>query len=77
MGSSLDELRGRRAMARAFIKVLESISDSEPRKAEALRHYHAQYDEIQQAITALDPTDKPEDIVVGVKSATLSGSVPK
>jgi hypothetical protein len=77
MGSNLNELRGRREMARIFIKVVESVSDEDSRKAESLRHYHAQYDELQQAITALDPTDKPEDIVVGVKSATLSGSVPK
>jgi hypothetical protein len=74
---SLEELRGRRELARFCIETLETVSDSEPRKPKALQEYHRQFDEIQAAITAKDPSDKPEDIVVSVKSAIMRGSVPK
>ena len=74
---SLEELRGRRAMARFCVEILETVPDANPQKPSALKEYHRQLDEIQAAITAKDPSDKPENIVVKVQTAVMRGSIPK
>jgi len=70
---SLTELRFREQVALACIKQLGEISDE--RKDDAIDHYKSQLAEIREAIKIAEK--RPPDIVVQLKTATLSGDVPK
>jgi hypothetical protein len=62
----LQELRARRIICLACIRIIEEASDSDPRKAEALEEYKKQLAELDDLIAG-----KPPDIVVGLKPAVL------
>lgn len=67
----IEELKARIAICEFCIKTLETVDDSEPLKADALDHYHAQLKTLQSRLP------KPPPTVIGLKTATLSAKVPK
>ena len=66
---TLAELQARREMCLKFIELLEGMTD--PRKDAALVEYRRQLQSLNEQIDAL----KPPPVVVGLKTATLSGKV--
>lgn len=69
--SKLLELHQRRSICSLCITILEKEND-DPRKFEALRQYHREFDELQALITELDPADIPRNVNVELNSATLN-----
>jgi hypothetical protein len=68
-----DELKIRIKMCKYCIEVLEKEKD-DSRQPDALFHYKAQLVELE---SKLDSINRPPDIVIGLKPATLLGKVPK
>lgn len=81
-GESLEKLYARQAFARACVKMVQDeLAGENPdvRAPDALKRYTEQLASIDAEITViLEARDgKPPDVVVGLKSASLSGIVPK
>lgn len=68
MTEDLKELLGRKMVAESIIKELETVSDSDSRKQEAIDHYKKQLSNIESRIDK----SKPKDVVIGLKSANLT-----
>lgn len=68
---TIDELQMRRALCQAAIQTLDQVDDTDPRKAGALNNYKGQLAELDRRIAEL--TGTPPPVVVGLKSATLTG----
>lgn len=66
----LAELRARRAICQAAIKLVERETD-DPRRESALKEYQRQLAEIDRLITVI--TGTPPPVVIGLRAATLSG----
>ena len=67
-------LKIRISVCKFCIKVLETNATDDSRQPDALVHYKAQLVELE---SKLDSINKPPDIVIGLRSANLSGKVPK
>lgn len=65
--TDLQNLYLRRQMCQIAIEAIKGMDD--PRAPEALEHYKGQLSEIERQISA----NQPAPVVVGLKSATLSG----
>lgn len=68
MTEDLKELLGRKMVAESIIKELETVSDSDSRKQEAIDHYKKQLSNIESRIDK----SKPKDVVIGLKSTNLT-----
>lgn len=71
----LNELYMRRQVAQRIISLVDSIAevdDPEGRKPEALEYYKGQLAKFDTKIAAI--TGKPPPIVVGLKTASLTGT---
>jgi len=68
MTEDLKELLGRKMVAETIIKELETISDSDSRKQDAIDHYKKQLSNIESRIDK----SKPKDVVIGLKSTNLT-----
>ena len=74
--TKLDELMFRKQVAEFCISVLEKTAADDPRQPDALAYYRGQLAEIEaniaeySAAPAEDP-EKPQDIVIGLKTARL------
>lgn len=69
--SEVDKLYMRRAMCQFCIKTLDDMDESEPGRADALIEYKRQLASIDAKIA--EATGKPPDIVIGLKTASLTG----
>lgn len=79
---TLQEMRMRRILCDAMIRELMKMDD--PRRDDALEHYRAQLARIDGKIAEMEKAERqrlglpePEPVIVGLHSATLSGSIPR
>lgn len=68
-GNTLQELKARRAICQACIRVLDQEAAGDPEQPDAIEEYKRQLAEIDRQITEL--TGKPPDIVIGLQAAEL------